>query len=165
MATKFVAIRRRWRKWRHLTGAQRRVFRQAFISLLWVRPALRLRGLKRLCRVSPAGSEQRPPAIGLDADAIAMLVDRAAAVNPFNSTCLHRSLVLSRLLRTRGIANDLRIGVRRDETGGVAAHAWVEVNGVPLNDRPEVHQRFAAFESGFSSPLRETNPSNRNARA
>lgn len=49
---------------------------------------------------------------------------------PFNGTCLRRAVVGGYFLRKRSPL--LRIGVTK--TGGrVAAHAWVEVNGVGLD--------------------------------
>ena len=63
---------------------------------------------------------------------------------PFRATCLSRSLLLGWLLRRRGVASDLRIGVRL--TNGVLdAHAWVECSGVPVNDRPDIAAQFALF--------------------
>ena len=52
---------------------------------------------------------------------------------PFNSRCLQRSLVVLWLLRRRGIAAELKIGVRWEEVA-LLGHAWVEVAGRPVND-------------------------------
>jgi hypothetical protein len=50
---------------------------------------------------------------------------------------LERSLVLWALLRARGVVSQLCVGARCE--GGVfSAHAWVEYEGVVLNDRPDV---------------------------
>jgi hypothetical protein len=54
-------------------------------------------------------------------------------------------LLLRWLLRRYGTASDLRIGVRFEE-GVLAAHAWVEKDGIPVNDRPEAVARYAAFD-------------------
>jgi len=34
---------------------------------------------------------------------------------------------------------------------GLAAHAWGEIDGVPINDVPEVRARFTAFERDFAA--------------
>lgn len=60
------------------------------------------------------------------------------------STCLTRSLVLIRLLKQRGFDSQLRIGVRITN-GALDAHAWVEHDGVPVNDRRGIGEEFAAF--------------------
>lgn len=44
---------------------------------------------------------------------------------------------------------DLRIGVKLDQ-GRLDAHAWVEADGIPINDAPDVAQRFAAFQQPLS---------------
>jgi hypothetical protein len=43
------------------------------------------------------------------------------------------------------VACDLRLGVRR-EKDELQAHAWVERDGVALNDAPDVSRRYAAFQ-------------------
>jgi hypothetical protein len=63
-------------------------------------------------------------------------------------TCLPHSLVLWWLLRRDQAEAVLRVGVRK-ATGDLEAHAWVEHDGVVLNDRADVHERYAAFEQGF----------------
>jgi hypothetical protein len=59
--------------------------------------------------------------------------------------CLARSLTLARVLGRRGIATEIRLGVRRQD-GHLRAHAWVEFRGRPLNDTERVHERYAAFD-------------------
>jgi len=56
-------------------------------------------------------------------------VDRAYRVLPLTSTCLKESLVLLRMLRARGVASRLCLGVRKDGDR-FSAHAWV--GGTPL---------------------------------
>ena len=60
-------------------------------------------------------------------------VDRAARHAPFQTSCLHRSLALWGLLRRRGFASALQLGVRK-RNAGFEAHAWVERGGVVLGD-------------------------------
>jgi len=66
----------------------------------------------------------------------ARLVGGAASVSPLPTTCLSRSLTLWWILRRQGIASELRIGVSKDD-GEFAAHAWVELDGIPINNTPE----------------------------
>ncbi len=62
---------------------------------------------------------------------------RALAVNrvfrrwPFERTCLRRALVLGH--RIRRLYPTLLIGVRKDDSGAVVAHAWLVVAGVSLD--------------------------------
>jgi len=59
-------------------------------------------------------------------------VGKALRHLPFDSRCLMRSLVLTRLLAQRGIDSSLVIAVRPESE--FVAHAWVERGGVPLLD-------------------------------
>lgn len=48
---------------------------------------------------------------------------------PFRSTCLVESLAVDAMLRRRGIASEIRFGVRPPGGGALSAHAWVEHDG------------------------------------
>jgi len=78
------------------------------------------------------------------AEQIARMVQIAAGRSPLRPSCLDRSLVLWALLRRHGYRSTLRIGARKEGTR-FEAHAWVEVNGVVVNDAEDVGRRFAAF--------------------
>jgi Transglutaminase-like superfamily len=66
---------------------------------------------------------------------LAWVVHRTLNHIPGDTRCLTRSLVLMRILARRGIETKLIIGVRADDE--FAAHAWVELDGVPLLDPTE----------------------------
>ncbi len=76
---------------------------------------------------------------------MATMVNRGARLVRIPGDCLPRSLLLGWLLRRRGVASQLRIGVKMDN-GSLAAHAWVEYAGIPINDQPDVGAQFAAFQ-------------------
>ena len=76
---------------------------------------------------------------------MATMVNRGARLVHIPGDCLPRSLLLGWLLRRRGVASQLRIGVKMDN-GSLAAHAWVEYAGIPINDQPDVGAQFAAFQ-------------------
>lgn len=54
-----------------------------------------------------------------------------ASAWPAGDTCLRRCLLLGH--RLRRLDPVLRIGVRRDTDAAFAAHAWLEIDGVPLD--------------------------------
>ena len=60
-----------------------------------------------------------------------LAVNRVFRHLPFNDTCLRRALVLGQ--RIRRLDPTLVIGVRHDESGALAAHAWLVVAGVALD--------------------------------
>ena len=89
-----------------------------------------------------------------EAAAIARIVRLAATYGPYRANCLPRAVVLWTLLRRRGLAPDIRIGVRR--TGErLDAHAWVEIDGRPLDDNTAVEDRFSPL---FGVPIAGRHP-------
>lgn len=134
------------RRLRDLPRGERWLLLEAFVGLPLVALALRVSSLRRvvtmlgwsLPRSLPYDDETR-------ARRAADLVDVAARRGLYPGNCLSRSVTLWWLLGRRGIANTLRIGVRR-EGPVLLAHAWVERAGRPLNDSEAVCARYAAFE-------------------
>ncbi len=122
---------------------------------------LRVFGFRRFgalfLRVVPPGDPQSHWSAFQDESAVvqysrrcATIVSIAARHGPVKADCLPRSVMLCWLLRWRGIDSNLHIGVRKGNAK-MEAHAWVERKGVVLNDRPDVHERFAAVRP-FGGP-------------
>jgi hypothetical protein len=119
--------------------------------------ALRLLGLKRWqatlarwTRTAARGERTIPSAAIREAP---RLVHAAARRIVGADCCLPESLVLWALLRRRGLNPQLRLGVRRCDAR-LQAHAWVEHEGLPLNDGRNA--AFVAFgqtivPSGFQA--------------
>jgi len=149
-----------WRTWRDLPAPDRRLALQLVALLSSVAAAIRIFGLRRVCRFL-----SRHPVIGEGAGAsdaqgareAARLVNAIACRIPGRPNCLTRSVTLWWILRRRAVDSTLRIGVRT-AGGQFEAHAWVELAGLVLNDAADVAQRFAPFEgtnmpaSGFRPP-------------
>lgn len=139
-----------WAKFRALPVAHRRLFVEAAILLGLVGAALKVMPY-RICRSGLSLLAGEPTADtgreGLRrARNIAEVVRAAGRHGPTGYSCLRESLVLWHLLRRSGIRSQLRIGVRKDG-GNLDAHAWVECQGLVLNDNDDVHVRYAAFEN------------------
>lgn len=77
----------------------------------------------------------------IPADRVAFLVAAAARHHLYDMTCLRRSLVLERLLRRCGHPALLQIGVCR-QGGELRAHSWVEHEGQPIGDHPDIATAF-----------------------
>ncbi len=78
-----------------------------------------------------------------DIRARAVAVQRAARVLP-RATCLPQSLALARMLRKKGVAANVRIGVKAGS--GFAAHAWIEIDGRPLGGlRDDLHPDLGGY--------------------
>lgn len=64
--------------------------------------------------------------------------------------CLPQALALQWFLRRKGIVTSLHIGVKKDDTKGIAAHAWLEKNGRVLiggSDSPADFERLETVNS------------------
>ena len=115
----------------------------ACMPIFWL--GLRVLGLPRLQARLERAKKPVCPAITLtEIRALGELVYIAARHTLGPRTCLTRSLLLGWLLRRRGVESQLRIGVRLTQ-GVLDAHAWVECEGVPVNDRANVSAQFASF--------------------
>ena len=129
----------------NLNAMQKRTLLAAWLwlPLFWL--GLRVLGLPRFqawLLKSPARS-----ALSLTLPVVRALgeaVNIAARHTPLPVTCLSRSLLLGWLLHRRGVASDLRIGVRLTQ-GKLDAHAWVECEGIAINDSSDVNAQFASF--------------------
>jgi len=124
---------------------QQRTLVHASLWLPWFWLGLRALGLLRLQSLL----QRRPMMVAStmtlsEIQAIGEAVNIAARHTPFHATCLTRSLLLCWLLRGRGVASELRIGVRSPQ-GVLDAHAWVECDGTPVNDQPDIATQYATF--------------------
>lgn len=160
-----MRIASRLRAVRQLGPAVQRAGLIALPTLAMIGLALRTAGYARTCRwlARPTARSQRmaPSARQASRDTVVAGVLLAARVLPWRPACLERSMALRYLLRRRGYAARLRIGVRKrgetaeessNSTAAIEAHAWVEVDGEVVGDRADVDQRFLPFEDS-QAPL------------
>ena len=76
-------------------------------------------------------------------DAIVWAVDEACVWYVKRVFCLQRSAVAAWLLRRHGFAGSLVIGYRPVP---FESHAWAEVDGCIVNDRPQYQKHFNVLE-------------------
>ena len=102
--------------------------------LLWLLP---VRFLQRLfmCTTgeNPDGSES-------DWDEITRIVHSIRSVSRFvpQATCLTQALAASLLIRFSGQDSELKIGVAKDDSSRLIAHAWLEKDGqIILGELPD----------------------------
>jgi hypothetical protein len=143
-------------KLRALTLAERRLLLFCFIATPVVSLAVATFGYRRVHgallrwpRRARTDAASRAEALAT-ARSVARVVAIAAGRGPIRATCLRRSLLVWWVLRRRGLSTALRVGVSR-EGGAFRAHAWVELDGVPLHDVEDVAHRFPAFEHDFTA--------------
>lgn len=97
--------------------------------------------LDRIARWTGRRPMRSPPDDAVDDRALAEWVDRVLnrLPPPWRRTCLKRALVLHYLVRHAGRCTELRIGVRRDERNGLAAHAWLARDDLPYLEPGAAH--------------------------
>ncbi len=137
---------RRLRKYLALSPAGRAIVLRSLLLLPVVATLLRVRGME----CARAWLERLGPRAAGDISTlapsrIASLVGAAASL--LQARCLPRSLVLWYFLRGRGTSAEIRLGVTKLADGSLSAHAWVEFDGLPLNDGPDAIERYAALPS------------------
>jgi hypothetical protein len=139
-----------------LDAESRAIFWRAVRLLPRVVASLRLRGYARTeaslksrttVHASRDLSEQE---VALAVAKTARMVRSASRFGPSEATCLAQSLTLWFLLQQQTISSVIKIGVRK-KADRLEAHAWVERNGVALNESDAVHEHYAPFDREFAS--------------
>ena len=118
------------RKFISLPVNERQMLLKAFIHLifvrlgLWVLPFRTLQQILKRLFQHPVTSDIRAPS----PEKVSWAVSAVSQYVPA-ATCLAQALTLQILLAREGIHSDLALGVARDSTTGITAHAWLEING------------------------------------
>ena len=124
---------------------------QAAVLLPAVRLALNFITVSRLKELG-AGTLRGRRSRELPPQATARLVRVAAQRGLCRVKCLEQSLVLRWLLQRQGINARIFFGARKEDEQ-MEAHAWVEVDGVSLDEDNDAHRRFSPFEELAASKV------------
>jgi Transglutaminase-like superfamily len=141
-----------FQRYKELGPEAQRLFWRAAVLLPFVALSLRVRGFQRTKQhlVGRLALGTRLPVEShgeTDRVQTTCRMVRAAAHHGLGRpTCLEQSLVLWYLLEQRHISAQFRIGVRKLPEA-FEAHAWVEHQGMALNQPEQAHQHYAAFDS------------------
>lgn len=132
------------------------MFFRAVVLLPVISMSLKLRGfratqesLRTFSVPSNPGKYSSADVVNGERVAVAVrMVNAAARYGWGQPSCLEKSLALWWLLRQLGTASSVRIGARKDG-GKLEAHAWVERDGVALNEPGDEHRHYATFDAAF----------------
>ena len=136
---------RNLRKLSELSWTERWLLSQAIVLLPAVHVIVPLTGVAGMLRIAEGGIRNSQSAVR-NPQSVARMVRLAAERGPHRAQCLSQSLVLSWLLRRRGFDAKVCFGARK-EAQQLQAHAWVEINGSPLNEGSDPYERFVPFEA------------------
>jgi hypothetical protein len=126
-------------------GARAPGFIFSFAVLAVTDLSLRFLGFARSVRIARRWARSRRAAT-IDARLVQSVCRRVAMAGVFypgRARCLEQSLALYVLLRRRGVPVQLRLGVQPYPFN---AHAWVELDGMALNERPETIRQFVPLQ-------------------
>jgi hypothetical protein len=139
-----MAMRIRMVSWRELA-----LFQEALWSLMRAEiatragyPAVRRQMSVAVNRAFHSDSQRTIPPV-------VTAVARACRYYPKSVACLQRSVALTSMLRKRGVAADLKIGVRQSP---FESHAWVEVDGRIINDAESVRDAYEPLHEFKAEP-------------
>jgi hypothetical protein len=91
----------------------------------------------RRCRIQPRAASQGT------VERVCMAIDLACIWYWKEALCLQRSAATACLLRRYGVAAEMVLGAQRLP---FKAHAWVEVGGSVVNDKPYVREIYGVLD-------------------
>jgi len=109
-----------------LPPAERLLLLRAACTVTFFRLGLSTVPFSRLLRLAERGLRGSRSAVEPDRAAWAV---RVVSRRVPHATCLTQALALQALLAEGGRRGHLRIGVRNEKPGRIAAHAWLELDG------------------------------------
>src|SRR6266566_619074 len=118
------------------------LFWKALIGLLafdlfFARNFARLHNFVRKWKVSSRNASPN------DMESVCNALNLACCWYPKRALCLERSAVLTCLLRSCGLPAHMVLGAQKLP---FRAHAWVEVNGQPVNEKTDVQAIYGFWE-------------------
>ena len=130
----------------------------ATIAALVLPPLVQFFSIEKIADWIDLSRSAVPPDDGVDDRALAAWVDRVLAKlpPPWRRTCLRRAVVLQYLLQRCGRPTALHIGVKRDSTGTLLAHAWL-TRGDQLYLEPGIDQA-SSYQVITTLPTRREQP-------
>jgi hypothetical protein len=135
----------------------KRILVSAAVRLVLIATMLRLLGFRQASRVI-GGMEAKGRVKDQE---LSLTISTAYQTNrmllvasrqlPIETNCLSRSMTLCWLLRASRVPCKLCFGAKR-EGAHLKAHAWVEVEGIVVNDQPDVASTYPSFTALGSHP-------------
>lgn len=141
-----------WQRFCRLSSLERSMFLCGIILLPATAFALRFTGIHNIETLLNARPEQNSVQTKTAdrewwlAQSGRRMVEAASRYGIVRGNCLSKSIVLWHLLRRQGVEARLHVGARKDGAA-FEAHAWVELDGQPINESSDVRKRFGTFES------------------
>ncbi len=114
-----------------LSGEEKKLFFEAYMTLGMMRTAILTISFKRLTRsLEHVAKKKELPTLGEQeiktAQKVGQAIMRASIYTPWESACLAQSLTAQKMLQKRGIPGVFYLGAAKDEEekSKIKAHAW-----------------------------------------
>ena len=124
---------KKFKKFSQLSGEEKKLFLEAYITLGMMRAAILTISFKRLTRsLEHAAKKKALPDLSEEemktAQKVGQAIVRASAYTPWESACLAQSLTAQKMLQKRGVSGVFYLGVAKDEESKekMKAHAWTQ---------------------------------------
>ena len=146
----------RFEQLRALTRVEKRYLARAAFWLPTTAIMLRLIGYQRTLAIYDRDKTTPHSRTVTDRDedaarTVARVVNIAANHGFYRARCLVKSLVLLKFLNQCSIPCNVVLGTSI-QNNGFSAHAWVECNGIVINDVADVRRRYKTFVSPTDRP-------------
>lgn len=146
----------RWSKFLARPAADRRLFIEALFALVRAKVLVHTVPFRRLAPDLGRSQAETPPSVSTEERAVAVkiswAVQTAARYVPLGFVCLPQAIAAQRMLRRRGLASTLYLGVAPDRTqpDAIQAHAWLRVGDKIVTGEFEArrHAPLAWFADG-----------------
>jgi hypothetical protein len=119
---------RKLRRLARMSWADRLLIAESTLLLAIMRAAVRLFPLRRILGafgLRPGKAATPDTAVPEAARRVALAIRTVSGHTPWDSNCLAQALAGSVMLKRRGIAGTLYLGVAKDADAGLEAHAWL----------------------------------------
>jgi transglutaminase-like putative cysteine protease len=136
------------RRYARISGARRRLLWEALAALALAQAAMACLPFRRIAAwLGTPGAESPASATEENihmAREIGWAVGALARRVPWDGRCLAQALAATGMLRRRGLEGTVSFGVRRGESAGFDAHAWLRVGSCVVTGGAG-HQSFQTF--------------------
>ena len=147
---------RRLRRLRQLSWSDRSLLVEACLWLAVARLAILIVPFRRIAPHLGRHMEQLPedaaPEQVAQARRVSWAVRAMSRHTPWQSACMAQAIAAKRLLQVRGVPSTLYMGLAKDESTSLQAHAWLRCGGFVVTGR-EGRERYsvvATFGGGDS---------------
>jgi hypothetical protein len=119
-----------------------RIFFQAYLELLSLERPLARKDFSSIYEKVRNVPVRTRPLKGISAEHLCRAIELSAALYFKQALCLQRSAATACLLKKHGFHAEMVIGVQHLP---FSAHAWVELDGHVLNDRPYMPEIYSVM--------------------